>query len=163
MHKTTSAAIAGIAVLAAGATGAQNGPQKPMTAAWYRVLRKPRYTPPGAAIGAAWGVLEVLLAVIGFRLLRARKSAARDVALGGWLATLVGLAGYPWLFFGRKELGASTLASGAMLASAATLAGAAREADPPAAAMTLPLLVWLGFATFLGEELWRRNKGLSRF
>jgi tryptophan-rich sensory protein len=162
MHKTTSAALAGIAVLAAGATGAQNGPQKPMTAAWYALLRKPAYTPPGPVIGAAWGVLEVLLAAIGFRLLRARRGVARDVALGGWAATLIGLAGYPWLFFGRKRLGASTLASGAMLASAATLAGAAREADPPSAAMTVPLLVWLGFATFLGEELWRRNKALSR-
>lgn len=162
MNRNTSAAIAGLSVLAAGVTGAQNGPQRPMTAAWYALLRKPGYTPPGAAIGAAWGGLELLLATIGFRLLRAPKSTARDVALGGWVGTLLGLAGYPWLFFGKKRLGASTVASGAMLASAATLAGAAREADPPSAVMTVPLLLWLGFATLLGEELWRRNKTLSR-
>ena len=34
---------------------------------------------------------------------------------------------------------------------------AARDVDPPAAAMTVPLTIWLGFATFLSEELWRRN------
>ncbi len=162
MNRNTSAAIAGLSVLAAGATGARNGPQKPMTAAWYALLRKPGYTPPGPVIGAAWGVLELLLATIGFRLLQAPKSTARDVALGGWVGTLLGLAGYPWLFFGKKRLGASTVASGAMLASAATLASAARKSDPPSAAMTVPLLLWLGFATFLGEELWRRNTTLSR-
>jgi len=42
------------------------------------------------------------------------------------------------------------------------MAGAARESDPPSAAMTVPLLLWLGFATFLGEELWRRNKPITR-
>jgi tryptophan-rich sensory protein len=162
MNRNISAAVAGLSVLAAGATGARFGPQQPMTAAWYALLRKPRFTPPGAVIGAAWGVLELLLATIGFRLLRAPKSVARNVALGGWVATLFGLAGYPWLFFGEKRLGASTVASGAMLASATTLAGAASESDPPSAAMTVPLLVWLGFATFLGEELWRRNRTLSR-
>jgi tryptophan-rich sensory protein len=162
MNKTTAALIAGLSVLAAGGLGAQNGPQRPSTGLWYLLLRKPGFTPPGPAIAAAWGVLETLLAASGYRLLRAPPSTSRDVALGGWGLSLAGLAGYPWLFFGRKRLAASALASGAMLAAAAITAGAARKADRPAEAMTLPLIAWLAFATALAEELWRRNPKLSR-
>lgn len=162
MDRNTSALVAGGAVLAAAMTGASNGPQRPSTAAWYAMLRKPGYTPPGPLIGATWGVLETLLAATGYRLLRAPRQVARDAALGAWGLTLVGLAGYPWLFFRRKRLASSTAASGAMFASAAGLAFAAKEVDEPAAAMTVPLLLWLGFATVLSEELWRRNPRLSR-
>ena len=163
MGRGASLAISVAAVAAAAAVGARNGPQRgPKTAAWYAALRKPAYTPPGPAIGAAWGLLEVLLAAVGYRLLRAPGSAMRNVAIGGWGLTLAGLAGYPWLFFTRRRLASSTVASGAMLASAAATALAARRVDETAAAMTTPLLLWLTFATGLGEELWRRNPRLSR-
>lgn len=162
MDRNTSGLVAGAAVLAAAMTGARNGPQRPSTAAWYGLLRKPGYTPPGPVIGAAWGVLETLLTATGYRLLRAPDSGARSAALGAWALTLVGLAGYPWLFFRQKRLASSAAASGAMLASAAGLTFAAREVDEPAAVMTVPLLLWLSFATVLSEELWRRNPRLSR-
>lgn len=162
MDKTASALMTGAAVITAAAVGARHGPQRPATAAWYALLRKPAYTPPGPLIGAAWGVLEMLLAGTGYRLLRRAPGEARNAALGAWGLTLLGLAGYPWLFFRRKRLGSSTIASGAMLASAAATAVAAREVDRPATAMTVPLLLWLGFATLLSEELWRRNRMLSR-
>ena len=157
MNKQSAAAVAIGSVLTAAALGARNGPQRPRTAFWYARLNKPAFTPPGPVIGAAWGALELLLAGAGYRLLRARRTEARDAAIGSWTLTLVGLAGYPWLFFGRKQLGESAVASASMLAAAAGTAAAAREVDPPASAMTVPLLLWLGFATVLSEELWRRN------
>ena len=162
MNKTESAAIAGGLVLVAGALGARNGPQRPVTAAWYALLRKPAYTPPGPLIGGVWGVLELLLACAGYRLLRHGSTPARTAAVGGWMLTLAGLAGYPWLFFREKRLASSTGASAAMLAAAAGTAVAARSVDRPAMAMTVPLCLWLGFATVLSEELWRRNRLLSR-
>ena len=162
MNKTTSALASGTAVLTAAVIGARNGPQRPTTAAWYALLRKPEYTPPGPFIGAAWTVLETLLAVTGYRLLRAPDSIPARAAVGTWAMTLVGLAGFPYLFFRRKRLASSTGVAGGMLASAAGLAFAARKVDPPSAVMTIPLLLWLGFATVLSEELWRRNPRLSR-
>lgn len=162
MDKTASALTTGAAVLTAAVIGGRNGPQRPATAAWYALLRKPPFTPPGPVIGGAWGVLELLLAGAGYRLLRRPRSEARTAAVGAWSLTLLGLAGYPWLFFGRKRLASSTAASGAMLLAAAGTALAAREVDKPAAAMTVPLVLWLCFATLLSEELWRRNPRLSR-
>jgi tryptophan-rich sensory protein len=155
-------AISALAVAVAGAAGASNGPQRPSTAVWYAALRKPAATPPGPAIGAAWGVLELLLVASGYRLLRAPDAGMRRVALGGWALTLAGLAGYPYLFFGRRGLASSAVASGGMLAAAATTALAAREVDDTAAGLTVPLVLWLTFATGLSEELWRRNERPSR-
>jgi tryptophan-rich sensory protein len=98
-----------------------------------------------------------LLAGSGYRLLRAAPSTARITALSGWGLTLLGLAGYPWLFFRKRRLGMSALVAGAMMASAATTALAARKVDGPAAALTTPLIAWLAFATLLSAELLRRN------
>ena len=157
MNKQMAATVAVGSVLVAAALGARNGPQRPMTALWYAALRKPAFTPPGPVVGAAWGTLELLLAGAGYRLLQAPRKEARSAAIGSWALTLVGLAGYPWLFFRKKQLGSSAVASGSMLAAAVGTATAARDVDRPAAVMTLPLLAWLSFATLLSEELWRRN------
>jgi len=157
MNRKTAAVVAVGSVLIAATIGAQNGPQRPTTALWYASLRKPRFTPPGPVVGAAWGALELLLAGAGYRLLQARGGEARSAAIGSWVLTLAGLAGYPWLFFRQKQLGSSAVASASMLTAALGTAAAARDVDRPAAAMTVPLTLWLGFATLLSEELWRRN------
>ncbi len=158
MKRSTAALTSGLAVLAAAAAGGASGPQHPRAALWYLRLRKPGYTPPGPAVGATWGVLEVLLAIGGYRLLRASPSRARTVALGGWTATLAGLAGFPWLFFGERRLGAGAAAAGAMLAAASTSAVAACGVDRASAGLTTPVVAWLAFATLLSEELLRRNR-----
>lgn len=157
MNRTTAvlASIGSVAV--AGLIGANYGPQRPREAVWYASLRKPSYTPPGAAIGITWGILETLLCVTGYRLMMKPASGVRDVALGGWVGTLAGLAGYPATFFGSKRLGPSVAVAAAMFASTATTAITAEQVDRPAAAAMTPLVLWTGFATLLSEELWRRN------
>jgi tryptophan-rich sensory protein len=157
MNKNTSAILAGAAVLAAAVIGARNGPQAPRTAIWYALLRKPAYTPPGRIIGPTWGLLETLLAATGYRLLHQPPTEARNIALGGWATSLVGLAGFPWLFFRQKRLGPSAIASAGMLAAVATTSIAARKVDRAASVLSLPVLLWLGFATVLSADLRRLN------
>jgi benzodiazapine receptor len=157
MSKSNAALLAGSAVLVAALLGARQGPQQPRTALWYARLRKPDYTPPGPVIGATWGVLETLLAATGYRLLRQPESPPRAKALAAWACSLIGLAAFPFLFFGQKRLGQSTVASAAMLAAATGTALNARHVDKTAAAMTVPLLAWVAFATILSGDLYRRN------
>ncbi len=144
-------------VVAAGLIGSRFGPQHPRTAVWYASLRKPPYTPPGPVIGGAWGVLEILLAVTGYRLLTSRPGVARAAALTFWAGDLAGLAGFPAVFFGRKALGSSAGVSSALFASASATAATAAQVDPVAAVAATPLVAWTAFATLLSEELWRRN------
>ena len=157
MVKTTALASSIGAVLVAGTVGGRFGPQRPDRAVWYARLRKPSYTPPGPVIGLAWGVLDSLLCVTGYRLLSRPSGPARNIAVGAWGMTLAGLAGYPALFFGARSLGGSLTASAGMLAAAATASAAASQVDRTAAAANLPLVGWTAFATLLSEEVWRRN------
>ncbi len=158
MREPPSALIAIGAVLAAAVVGGSQGPQNPRNGLWYAALRKPSYTPPGPFIGAAWSVLDTLLCVSGTRLLDAPRSPERSAALTFWGLNVAGLAGYPWVFFGRKRLGASTAVVGAMLASAVGLVGTASRVDRTAAATSVPLALWVGFAGLLSVDIWRRNR-----
>ena len=157
MKQPAAAALAVGSVLTAALIGGSFGPQQPRAAIWYARLRKPSVTPPGSAIGAAWGVLEILLCITGYRLLISKPKPARSAALVCWAGNLAGLAGFPAVFFGGKRLDASAAASTALFASSAGTAATAAQVDTPAAVASLPLVLWTGFATFLSEELWRRN------
>lgn len=133
-------------------------PLHPRIRRWYKRLEKPGYTPPDPVFGAVWPILETGLAYGGYRLLRQPPGAARNTAAGFWLVTTVMVGGWTQLFFGEKKLGASAVASGAMLATGAGYVVAAAKVDRPAAAAAIPFVAWLGFATLLAEQVWMRNR-----
>ena len=132
-------------------------PNHPRTMAWYLLLRKPHFTPPGPVFGAAWGIIESILAYGGYRLLRRKSSPARNAAVGLWTVNNLLIAGWSAIFFGRKALGVSAATSAGMIATAGAYAVVAAKTDRTAAATAVPLIAWLGFATLLAEEVWRRN------
>ena len=156
-------------VLALGAVGVVLGvsalvgrrnapdPSHPGIRSWYRRLDKPGYTPPDAAFGAVWPVLETGLAAGGYRLLRQPSGTARNAAVGLWLLNTAMVGGWTQLFFREKRLGASAAASGAMVATGAAYVATAAKVDRPAAAAAVPFVAWLGFATLLAARIWRDN------
>jgi tryptophan-rich sensory protein len=137
-------------------------PSHPRIRKWYRELDKPGFTPPDAAFGAVWPVLETGLAVGGYRLLRQPSGTVRNTAVGLWLLNTAMVGGWTQLFFREKQLGASAAASGAMVASSAAYVAAAARVDKPAAAVGIPFVAWLGFATLLAERIWRDNPEKGR-
>jgi tryptophan-rich sensory protein len=72
------------------------------------------------------------------------------------------VGGWTQLFFREKRLGASAVASGAMVASSAAYLATAAKVDRPAAAAAIPFVAWLGFATLLAGRIWRDNPGQRR-
>ena len=157
MRKNAAALIATSAVLAAAIGGSRHTPANPGDAVWYARLDKPSFRPPGPVIGAAWTVLDVLLAYAGTRLLEAPSSPAKRAATAGWATAVTGLAAYPWLMFGRHRLGAALGSVMVMLGGTLVAVGAGASADRRASKALLPLVAWLGFAGVLQEEIWRRN------
>ncbi|WP_235512820.1 TspO/MBR family protein [Sphingomonas sp. Leaf17] len=148
------------AVLGASALiGRRNAPDPthPGIRRWYHRLDKPAFTPPDAAFGAVWPVLEVGLGVGGYRLLRHPPGAARNRAVGLWLANTAMIGGWTEIFFRQKALTASTVASAAMVVSGAGYVAAAARVDRPAAATGVPFVAWLCFATLLAERIRARN------
>nr|WP_183984123.1 TspO/MBR family protein [Sphingomonas jinjuensis] len=160
------AALTAVAAMlgASALVGRRNAPDgtHPGIRRWYRKLDKPGYTPPDAVFGAVWPVLETGLAVGGYRLLRQPSSPARNTALGLWLVNGAMIGGWTQLFFREHRLGASAAASGAMVATGAAYVAAAARVDRPAAAVAVPFVAWLGFATLLAGRIWRDNPEASR-
>ena len=138
MDKTSAAVLAGTAVIAAQLIGRRQSPSPdhPRTAAWYASLRKPSFTPPGPVFAVAWTGLDALLGYSGYRLLTARPSPYRGAALSTWGLNLLGVAGFSWVFFGRKRLDEAlgvTVGMAVTSAAGAATARAASTPTPPAA------------------------------
>lgn len=159
LSRPAALAIVGAVLGASALLGRRNAPDPshPGIRRWYKRLDKPSYTPPDAAFGAVWPVLEAGLGVGGYRLLRQPPSPPRTLAIGLWLANTAMIGGWTELFFRRKALASSAVASAAMIASGTAYGLAAAKVDRPAAAAAVPFVAWLGFATLLAERIWARN------
>ncbi len=159
MTPVGAALLAGGAVLAAALVARRYGPSPghPAETAWYATLRKPSYTPPGAVIGAAWALLDTLLAVAGYRLLTAPPNRDQRRALAFWSTVVAGIPAYTRVFFGDRRIAGGLGVIVGMLVSAVAATVSALKVDRVAAISIAPLVGWLSFAGLLNEEVWRGN------
>ena len=159
LHPIVAGAIVAATAGAIGWSGEKfsPAPTHPKTRRWYNRLHKPGFTPPGAVFALGWSAIELALGYGGYRLMRRPASDKRNLALGLWGLNSALIAAWSPLFFGKKATGASALAAGGMMVAAAGYGAASVRTDKMAAATAIPLLSWIGFATLLAEEIWRRN------
>ena len=133
-------------------------PDHPRVFLWYRLLRQPKFKPPDIAIPLAWMAIESALAVASYRLLRRPASPARNRSLA-WLAgNVVGIGAWSRLFFGSRNLPASTLGAAALVATGTAYVVEAKKADRTAAVAGVPFVAWVAFATVLTAAIWRKNR-----
>ncbi|MBV1690305.1 tryptophan-rich sensory protein [Novosphingobium sp. G106] len=144
--------------------GRRNAPDQshPGIRRWYQGLDKPSFTPPDAIFGLAWPLLETGIAVGGYRLLRHDPSFRRNASVGLWLATTGMIGGWTEMFFRKRNLPGSALASGVMLATATSYVAMTHKVDRVAQATAVPLVGWLAFATGLATRIWQRNPAKPR-
>lgn len=136
-------------------------PTHPNIQRWYKRLNKPSYKPPDPLFGAIWPVLESLISVGAYRLMRSPRSPERNQAIALWAANVALVTGYAKIFFGERSLSGG-VAAGALLAltSAAFVERAARV-DGVAAATGVPIALWSVFGSVMGENIRERNPGLD--
>ncbi|WP_416221858.1 TspO/MBR family protein [Sphingomonas sp. S1-29] len=141
------------------ATGPSPSPSlsSPRAQRWYDRLRKPGFTPPAPVFALTWPTIQAAQAYSGYSLLRAPPSPERTTALVFWGANQIGVAGWSEGFFRLRAPGWAALGSAALGGSAVGHVGAARQVAIRAAVAGLPLAAWVGLATLLAEEVWRRN------
>ena len=133
-------------------------PGHPRIFLWYRALRKPGFKPPDIAIPLAWMAIETSLATAAYRLLRRPSAPARNRALAWLGGNVVAIGAWSRLFFGTRNLPASTVGAAALLATGAAYVAEARKADRGAAAAGIPFVAWVAFATVLTAAIWRKNR-----
>ena len=153
-----AAALAASALVWPAVAGRLWGPRRLVPGIWYRLLRKPAFQPPDAVIPVAWTLIDAGLAAGAYRLLRHPSSKPRNRALGWWALNVGLIGGWSGLFFGRRNLPASTAVAAAMVGTGAAYVAQAQRVDRPAAVAGVPYVGWVAFATVLTAALWRRNR-----
>jgi tryptophan-rich sensory protein len=147
-----------LAVSAASASGSLAGPQT--NPAWYTRLRKPSYQPPGIAFPVVWTALFGDIATTSAVAIDRFQAAEEHDKARGYIAALgVNLAlnaGWSWLFFRYRKLGAAAVGAAALTVSSADLAR--RAADARVGGALLPYPLWCAFATVLSTHIWRLNR-----
>lgn len=127
---------------------------------FYAQLLKPSWAPPAAVFGPVWSMLYFLMAVSAWLVWRVRgfSSAPRTLAL--FIVQLAANALWSWLFFTWRE-GAWAFADVVVLwlLIAATIVAFWRVRTF-AAALLLPYLAWVSFATALTYSTWKLNPQL---
>ena len=137
-------------------------PNHPRTMLWYLTLREPAFKPPDWLFPVAWTAIEAGLATAAYRLLRAAPSAARSKALALWGWNVFMIGGWSRLFFKRHNLGVSTVAAAALVATSVAFVNKAKQVDESASRAGLPLVGWVAFATVLTATIWHLNSRKSR-
>jgi len=103
------------------------------------------------------------MATSGYRIWKAPPSRARTRALALWGTQLALNAAWTPLFFGARRPKAALADLLALVGVVAAYTATSQKVDKPAAAMMIPYLGWLGFASLLNEEVVRRNRGWRRW
>lgn len=124
---------------------------------FYGQLVRPAWAPPGWLFGPVWTGLYLLMGIAAWLVWRERGFREARAALALFLVQLALNALWTWLFFAWR-MGA--LASIEILVLwgliLATLL-AFRRVHPLAAALLLPYLAWVTFASALTLAIWRLN------
>lgn len=161
MNSKTLAATS-LAVAAAATAGSIASPGRGRTPTWYARINKPSYQPPGVAFPVVWSTLYTDIAITSTVAIdRFRATGQADKARGFIAALGVNLvlnAGWSWLFFRYRRLGASALGAAVLTASSADLVKRAGAADPRAGKALSPYALWCAFATVLSTHIWFINR-----
>jgi benzodiazapine receptor len=160
MHPNTLAKTAGAAFLTAAIGGLASGPA--VQSDWYEKLRKPSFQPPRQAFPIVWPLLYADIAGVSAATideLAARGEQDQARAFSGLLALNLLLNGsWSWLFFNRRQLGASALLAGALAVSSADLTRRAVRVKGVPAQVLWPYPLWCAFATALSSRIWWLNR-----
>lgn len=124
---------------------------------WYAGIAKPSFNPPNAVFGPVWTLLYILMAIAAWRVWR---SADADMARGPLTLFALQLAlnlGWSVAFFGLRSIGLAILVILALDLAVLATALKFRRIDGLAAALLVPYLAWIAFATLLNAAIWRLN------
>lgn len=128
-----------------------------MPGEWYASLAKPSWNPPSWVFAPVWTTLYVLMAVAAWLVWRRAGFAGARLALGCYLLQLVLNAAWSWLFFGRQSIdGALADIIVLWVLIVATTLLFLRHSRA-AAALFVPYLAWVSFATVLNLALAHLN------
>lgn len=126
---------------------------------WYRGLRKPSWTPPGAVIGAVWTMLYILAAISAIFVWNLAGGAPPPF----WIATLFVLNAllnmfWSYVFFYVRRPGPAIWVCLALDLTIVLLIWLTVPLAPVAAWLLVPYVAWVTFASYLNYRVWAMNR-----
>jgi translocator protein len=164
MRLKTLAKTAGAAFVTAAVGGLASGPA--VESDWYANLRKPGFQPPRQVFPVVWPLLYADIAVVAASTLdeltdRGESDSGRSYSRLLALNLLLN-AGWSWVFFNRRWLGASAVGAAALTVSSADLARRSVAVRGASAGPLALYPLWCAFATALSARIWSLNRGRRR-
>jgi tryptophan-rich sensory protein len=126
---------------------------------WYVALRKPAWNPPNWVFAPVWTSLYTAMAVSAWLVWRRRREQPREsgIALSWFGIQLVLNAAWSWIFFAWRQPGWGFAEVVVLWIAIVVTIARSWRVSRPSAALLLPYLAWVSFASALNGEIWRLN------
>lgn len=125
---------------------------------WYAKLAKPTWTPPGYIFGPVWTALYLMMAVAAWRVWRADGLREARLPLGLFAIHLLFNAAWTAIFFGMHRPGFAFVDIIVLWVLIALTTLLFWTRDRIAAALMLPYLAWVTFASVLNAAIFWMNR-----
>lgn len=124
---------------------------------WYQHLDRPEWSPPDWLFGPVWSALYTMMAIAAWMVW---SSPSKDKAKAlGWYWLQLGLNGaWSWLFFFLRSPLAGLAEIVLLLLAIVKTIREFFSVRPAAAALLIPYLFWVSFATLLNLAIALRNR-----
>lgn len=127
---------------------------------FYAELSRPSWAPPAGVFGPVWTVLYLMMAISAWLVWRRDGFRGARPALVLFIVQLAVNALWSWLFFGWHQGALAFLEVLLLWALIVATVIAFRRLNGLAAALLLPYLAWVTFASALTFASWRMNPAL---
>ena len=119
---------------------------------------KPPLSPPGWLFPVVWTILYTLMGISAARIWAAPLTQARSRGLNLFIAQLIVNFFWSPIFFNAQAYGLALLWVILLWILVLLMIRQFRKVDPAAAALQMPYLLWLTFASYLNWGVWRLNR-----
>ena len=127
--------------------------------AWYKTIKKPLWTPPGAVIGVVWTfifILSTLSALIVWNFIPHGTRFWVIIVL--FLLNALANIFWTYLFFGTHHMYAAIWEALFLEVTVLCLIELTKAVSAGAAFLLLPYAAWVLFASYLTYRVWALNK-----
>ena len=121
-------------------------------------VAQPPLSPPGWLFPVAWGILYALMGFSAARVSLQPPSPHRSKGLNLYIAQLIVNFFWSLIFFNAQRFGFAFLWLLLLLGLVIVMTQEFRKADPIAALLQIPYILWLLFASYLNAGVWYLNR-----
>lgn len=124
---------------------------------WYAGLNKPSFNPPNWIFGPMWTTLYVLMGISFYLIWKHSISLERSLAIRLFIIQFILNFCWSILFFSLHQIGWAFAEIITMWVFILLTILQFRKLSPTAAALLIPYLLWVSFASILNGSIWNLN------